>query len=431
MNKFTKSLSIYLLPLLGLILYSCIDDPVSPNGNRVSGTLYGKYDKLYISQYDDYIISIGNAPLQSISGSPEFSLNSFSVPYDIVINEYYGRIMFKYEGIGINRIKPVFMRPNSPDYPDWMRSYDYTIRLPSSDRIRTFYLKVISENKFFQERYKYTIGPDDTLINIWFICPLENETFTGKLIYLEEELTPGYKLEFTRYGIKTIDESVNGRIEFTESDISIDPEEVTETFRNNIPAGTGEYRNRAALNFEGYYNNSDLIIYGGILNGSEITLPLLPLENLKYKFTGSYQTGAYYGNAFREVVLNPGDEINIVHKTPVSLVSPEDNATNITGYSVFRINDDNSSGVFLYEFVLIHDFEAARFLKYFTESKELKFSDITCRGFEKQPNSKYFWWVYKLPGFPKIDSLLAVHYLQSPNFNNVELSNVRMFTTGP
>ena len=431
MNKFVKSLSSYLLPLLGIIFNSCIDDPVSPNGNRVKGTLYGMYDKLYVSPFDDYVISIGNAPLQTIYGSPEFSLNSFSVPYDIVLNEYYGRVMFKYEGIGINSINPVFMRPGSPDYPDWMRSYNYTIRLPSTDRIGTIYLKVISEQKFFQERYMYTRGPDDTLIYIWFTCPEENETFSGKLIYLEEEHKGGYKLDFPKYGIKSLEESVNDRIEFTESDISFDPPEITKTFRNTIPEGTYEYQSRAALNFEGYYSNSDLIIYDGVRNGSEITMPLLPLSNLKYKFTGSYQTGAYYGNAFRDIIRQPQDEINIVHKIPVSLVSPEDNAVNITGYNVFSINDDNSPGVFIYEFIVIHNFEAARFLKYYTTRRELKFSDITCRGFEKQPNSLYYWWVYKLPGFANIDSLLTVHYLKSPGYNNVELSRVRSFTTGP
>ncbi len=431
MNKFTKSLSIYFLPVLGLIFYSCIDAPVSPDGNRITGALYGKHDKLSVNLYSDYFISIGNAPLYLIEGTPEFSLNSFTVPYDLVINEFYGNLIYKYEGIKINNTKPLFLDPHAPESPDWLGYSDFVVRLPVSKHIRTFYLKVISEDKFYQQNYKYVIGPGDTLVGVWFHYPDITRKFSGKIMFLQEEVTEERMLEFPKYGIKSLDEVTFDRIEFTESDISYDPQEVTRTFRNSVPEGSYDYRSIVSLTFGGHDNGSDMNIYEGIRNGMEFTMPLLPLNDLRYKYIGGYQTGAYMGYASKEVVLNPGDEVNIIHKAPPAIISPEDNAVNIYGNDVFKINDDNQQGVYIYEFVVLRNFGVYKHLKYYTTKKELKFSDITCRGFEMQPNSTYYWWVYKLPGFQDIDKLLAVHYLKDSRYNDLELSQVRSFTTGP
>lgn len=431
MNKFTKSLSIYLLPVLGLIFYSCIDDPVSPDGNIVTCTLYDKYDKRYASRFDEFFISFGNAPLYYIAGTPEFTLNSFSTPYDFVINEFFGNKIFKYEGISINNIKPVFISPYDNERPEWPQYKDFIVRLPFSEYTRSFYLKVISEDRFYQERYKYYLGPGDTIVALWFEYPAGIEKFSGKIMYLQEEITGNYQLEFTGYGIKSLEEAVNDRIEFTEDDISYDPPEVTKTFRNTVPGESFEYRSKASLNFAGCDNGSDLVLYEGLRDGDQFTMPLLPLSNLNYKYVGGYQTGAYFGFAFKEVILNPADEMNIIHKTPLSIISPEANAVNITGNSVFKITDDNSPGVYMYEFVVMREGALYRYLRYYTAKKELKFSDITCRGFEMQPNSEYKWWVYKLPGFTNIDELLAVHYLRDSRYNDLELSENRTFNTGP
>ncbi len=144
MNKFTKSLSIYLLPVLGLIFYSCIDDPVYPEGNLVNVSLHDFYGEKYRfnSIFDRFLLSPGDAPITILTQS-EFIFNTYQSPYDIVITSDNSSFIYKYMGITSKKIKPLYY--GLLESPNFTR-LDIRIRIPEiKEKSTVYFVNFISD----------------------------------------------------------------------------------------------------------------------------------------------------------------------------------------------------------------------------------------------------------------------------------------------
>lgn len=434
MKIFLKSLSIYLLPLMAALFYSCIDDPVYPNGNMISGALHDELGTKILTLSDIYYISPGNLPISIIPYSSVFSLDTYKSPYDIVITSYLTNMSIKYHNISSNNIKPVFFDPQRTGYSSY-RSIVAKIVIPGIRSETILFVKFISNESYAQHKYIYSVHEGDSVLFLELAIPRTNGNYiiNGHIMIIEAENWPyNNQINFRRFGFKAADSIYDySTVKFSEAELDNDPQEIFTNFKNIVPQGYYISRNKVAISFTGYNGSNDLTLYNQIYDDENLPIPILPI-NYQIKYTGKYRAGGIYytQDAFRYILLKPGESGTVIHKEPISLLYPEDGDSNVSGSSEFRIIDNEPGGIYMYDFVFYTQHANRRF-RLFSASKQLKFSDITARGFESIPNSRYLWWVSKLPEFEDVNDLLKTPYVTDPKFNSVQMSQNRTFFTGP
>jgi hypothetical protein len=432
-----KSLSIYLLPLIGLIFYSCIDDPVNPDGNIVKVGVFDESGIKIVSISDLYYISPGNEPISFVPYFSDIILDTYKSPYDIVITSYLTNISIKYHNVTSKNINPVFFDPedysgNSSSY----RSIVTKIVFPQVSSETKMFAKFISNEIYYQNKYIYALHKGDSLLYLELAVPRtnRNEILNGHIMIIEaENWHSNNQINFKRFGLKQADSIYDYcTVKFSEAELGNDPQEVNTNFKNIAPQGAYSSRNNLiAISFTGYSGSNDLILYRQIYDEETLPIPILPI-NYQIKYTGTYMGGGMYYEqyAFKYVLLEPGQSGTIIHKEPISLLYPGDKDSNVNGSTEFRINDNEPGGIYMYDFVFYTQLANRKF-RLFSSSKQLKFSDITARGFESIPNGRYFWWVSKLPEFQDVNDLLNTPYVTDPKFNSLQMSERRTFYTGP
>ncbi len=431
MNKFTKSLSIYLLPVLGLLLYSCIDDPVSPNGNYVHISIHDEYGEQYYwnNSLDRFLISPGDAPI-TIFYQSEILLNTFNSPYSIVITSELEEIIYKYMNVASKDIKPLYYNYYS-NYNN-LQSFSIRIKIPEIKAERTeYFVNFISDLNYVQVMNQFTMRFGDSILYCYLKIPENNHSYflSGKIMIFEAaNWRHGNKIDYRKFGYKESDSlSENQTVVFTESDLEYDLPDILTNFKNILPTGRSGAGNQISISFPGYSKSADLLLIGGTSDNFDFIIPALPLEN-RIKFTGRYSGGNNSENAFRSELFELGENCIITHKEPISLVSPAYGDSNVTGSTIFKIYDDQPGGVYLYEFDINAPYGP---LRIYTSKQELKFSEIITRGFEWRPNRQYVWFVRKFPGFANVDELLSSPYTLSPKYNATQSTEPRYFYTGP
>lgn len=428
MKILIKSLSILLIILWCILLSSCIDDPVNPEGNYISGTLFSNYDTLLVYEYlNNYEISISDAPVFLIYKDANFILNSYSTPYNIVISDYYNDAILKYEGLNINNISPLyyFSFENYQSY--WSFGRYHTVTFPPLQSDKIIFLKFISTSKFFQDEQVFNLTKGTFYTD--FGINYNQNISEAEVIYLEAEKNRNNQYQFTNYGRKHIDNL--SFTNFNNSDIAFDPPEFIVNAVNILPAGKTEGKNKVSINFPGMFSTSDLVIYDDVPSNTSVIMPELPINSCRYKYTGTYKGGFYDENIFKNIFFNPGENPTVHHPASPMLKSPEDNSVNINQNTKFEISDNSDPGVYVFYFFYLRGNYPYNILGYYSTNKIHSFSEITCRGFEYKPNSEYIWWVNKLPDFSNVDELLAEPYTQNPVYNTLEASEIRTFHTGP
>ncbi len=428
MNKFTKSLSIYLLPVLGLIFYSCIDDPVYPEGNLVNVSLHDFYGEKYRfnSIFDRFLLSPGDAPITILTQS-EFIFNTYQSPYDIVITSDNSSFIYKYMGITSKKIKPLYY--GLLESPNFTR-LDIRIRIPEiKEKSTVYFVNFISDFNYLQEANQFTMRTGDSIMYCFLQVPVHiySTYFSGKIIIFEAENWRNKgNINYKRFGYKESDSLYrDSTIVFTESDLEYDLPDILTSFSNTPPAGRNG-NSLVSISFPGYSKSADLVLVGGTTDNFDFIIPALPLDN-NVRFTGTYDGGNYLDRAFKSELFELGDNCVITHKEPISLVSPAYGDSNVTGSTIFKIYDDQPGGVYVYEFNSGYTGP----LRIYTIRKDLKFSEILTRGFVWRPNTQYIWFVRKFPGFANVDELLSSPYTLNPKYNATQSTEPRYFYTGP
>ena len=172
-----------------------------------------------------------------------------------------------------------------------------------------------------------------------------------------------------------------------------------------------------------------MIIFDGLPDDYNIPIPLLPV-NFKIKYTGTYYGGSFFEYALKYKYFNPGENGIINHSEPISLSYPADKDSIISGNTVFKITDNYTGGVYMYEFYSLHSSLDSKFFRLFTTRTEVNFSDIISRGFEFIPYSRYYWWVSKLPEFQDVNDLLNSPYVTNTKYNSTQMTERRTFISG-
>ncbi len=435
MKLFIKSLYKYLLLLLALCFTSCIDDPVNPEGNMVSGSLYDQYGTKIKTLTDAFLISPGNQPITMLPYGSDFSINTFTSPFDIVITSFRTSVAVKYQDVEGSEIKPIFFDPTQLALLHY-ETFALRIRIPEVRKNQTkLYTKLLT-NKFYIPEWEYhqLQEGDSILYHVFKLRESEytNKVFGSLMIFEVENREDPANTNYKRFGIKAKDtiNRYNNTIVFTEEELQYDIPETQVTFKNTPPAGRSSGGNKIAITFPGYEKHNDLELYNSMPDEHTLNIPLLPIEN-KIRYTGLYNGGMFYEEAFKTKIFEAGESGEIVHKEPITLVAPADGDSLLYGTSEFRINDNEPGGIYLYEFMQIISFYEYRILRFFTGRKELHLSDITCRGFERQPNTRYYWTVSKFPEYQNTGEFLSSIYFYDTRYNSTQMTERRMFFTGP
>lgn len=434
MKLFIKSLYKYLLLLLALSLSSCIDDPVNPEGNMVSGSLYDQYGTKIKTLTDGFLISPGNQPITMLPYGSDFSINTFTSPFDIVITSFRTSIAVKYQDVEGSAIKPIFFDPTQLTLLHY-ESFALKIRIPEIRKNQTrFYTKLLTNKFYIPEReYHQLYEGDSILYHVIKMRESENPNIViGSLMIFEVDITGGpANMNYKRFGIKAEDTINDNRtIVFTEEELLYDIQETQVTYRNTPPAGRNSGGNKIAITFPGYEKNNDIEMYNSLPDEHTMNIPLLPIEH-KMKYTGQYNGGMFYEKAFKTKIFEPGESGEIIHNEPITLVTPADGDSLLYGSSEFKINDNEPGGIYLYEFMQIINFYEYKILRFFTGRKELDLSEITCRGFERQPNTRYYWTVCKYPEYQNTGEFLSTIYFYDTRYNSTQMTERRTFYTGP
>jgi hypothetical protein len=347
----------------------------------------------------------------------------------MVITSDNSAYIYKYTGITSKNIKPL--------YYDYSESFNYSrldlrIRIPEiKEKSTVYFVNLISDFNYVQEANRFIMRTGDSIMYCYLRVPehIYPAYISGKIIIFEAENWGNQgKTNYKRFGFKESDSlHRDSTIVFTESDLEYDLPDITTSFTNTPPAGRYGNRNKVSISFPGYNKSADLVLLDYTIDNFDFILPALPLES-KVKFTGSYQGGNYLDEAFKYGLFELGENCVITHKEPISLVSPAYGDSNVTGSTIFKIYDDQPGGVYMYEFNISGSHGP---LRIYTDSKELKFSEILTRGFDWRPNSQYIWYVRKFPGFANVDELLSSPYTVSPKYNETQSTEPRYFYTGP
>jgi len=427
MKKILKSLPIYLIPAYCILFNACIDDPVNPFGNKASATLYNNDGSILIDLSEIYLVSPGNYPITQFS-PPYFRINTFSSSYDLVVNTYWNFYTVKYAGLSSNSTNIVFEDPRYENTSNHPIEY-FIIVPPEQSEAGVYFYKFITDANCTSKSGSYQLNHGDSLIRCFIELPyLSREPVSGEIIIFKSKDYPSANIDFRNFGYKKID-SLNDYsiIKFTEEELTYDIPETSVHFRNITPAGRNGRISSVKLCFYPLEPKNELTLYQNVYNEGDFTIPILPMEN-KIKLTGSYDGGSYWNEGFAYKYVQIGENAEIVHKEPISLVDPPEGDSNINSSTVFRINDPESGGVFMYEFIKVSSYEHA-ILRIFSQSKELSFNDVFCRGFEYTPNMIYRWSVIKYSEFSGIDDFVSIPFTMNPKYNSVQASQRRTFYT--
>jgi len=428
MKKILKSLPIYLIPACCILFNACIDDPVNPYGNKVSATLYYNDGSKLLDRSDFYYVSPGNYPITQF-GPPYLTINTFSPSYDLVINTYWQDYTVKFTGINSSSPNIIYHDPEIDNSS--YTGISFFVKVPPNfDEISRFFYKLVSETISLEIEGSFQLSPGDSIGSCYIYVPYESiHSVSGDLVIFKAEQNTTGEIDFQNFGFKKIENLTPGvMISFAKEELTYDIPETIVHFQNIPPAGRGGYIKSIKLCFYPLVQSNELTIYRYFPNQGDISIPILPLDH-KIKLTGSYRGGNYWEDGFVYKYLNVGENAIVTHKDPIELVDPPDLDSNINFSTVFRIYDNETGGVYMYQFIQITNHYISKKLRIFSQNKELTFEDVFCRGFEYKPNTLYYWSVIKYPEFLGIDDFTSSPYSINPKYNSVQASVSRTFYT--
>ena len=400
----------------------------------VSGSLYDPNGTKIRTLADAHLISPGNQPISMLPYGSDFTINTFTSPFDIVITSFRTSVTFKFQDVEGSAIKPVFFDPTQAALLHY-ETFALRIRIPEIRKNQTrIYTKLLTDKFYIPEREYHQLHEGDSIL--YHVIKMREEEYShnviGSLMIFEVDITGGpANMNYQRFGIKAKDTiNDNNTIVFTEEELQYDIPETQVTYRNIPPAGRNSSGNKIAVTFPGYEKNNDIEMYNSLPDEFTMNIPLLPIEH-KMKYTGQYNGGSFYERAFKTKIFDPVESGEIIHNEPITLVAPADGDSLLYGLSEFKINDNEPGGIYLYEFIQIISYSEFRILRFITGRKELRLADITCRGFERQPSTRYYWTVCKYPGYQNTGEFLSTIYFYDTRYNSTQMTERRTFFTGP
>jgi hypothetical protein len=261
---------------------------------------------------------------------------------------------------------------------------------------------------------------------------LPNESsIEGKLLYLECEGDPWEINSYKKYGIKdvTLYTQANNEITFSQNEVSFDPEE---KYSEIISTGQSSEMYHDYTGSYLYIKNihNEIRLENNILgNYSYFTLPVLPDLDYSIKIEDA-AIGQEGQHSSKWIYIQPGENATIMHEQWPAIISPVNNAADITDTTTFMISDNLGPGIYQYSFRQDSTHQSIYFDIY-TEKKSFKLKDIISKGIIIPPNIRFRWWVNKVPNFNSMDEFVSTPFVLDDKYTSLQNSKMFKFTTAP
>jgi hypothetical protein len=417
--------------IAALLFQSCELEPNMPE-NVIEAQVLNN-DGFQLKSYDYSIsgfnLSIGNYPIARPDAYGKCRFENVGLPYNAVLSFFHSFCIYK----DINLKNPRFIL-----YEGWNNKYIrcyLTVNFPPIETNRVGYLRFISKDFFEQENPTIQqiqfINSHDSTSDICVRIPINKTSISGKLIYMVCHASDGRILSYDNFGTKdiTLNAGHNEPAKFIQGDIETDPAESQVTVNLSYPVQTYGYT-YFYLHFHGYNKNSNIIV--GVHNFIDNITQIVPTAlnspfdiEVKSTFVDVIHIIPYCFDRTKMIHLPPGSSGNITHKK-LTILTPQNNQTGVSGNTKFIVNEDGSKGI--YVFCIGYHFPAVIVT---TEKNFITLSDFVSREFHFIPYTEYTWCAGKLSNFNSIDEFLSEPFMLQENFNSIEFSDMKYFTTSP
>jgi len=417
----------YILTIpLSIILFlfsGCIDGTNYPVG-YVNGTVYNNRG----FPVNNYQVSIGDYPIINTNENGIFLIENVQKPYNLLINknDYAPESYVKY--LNLQTENPVVNSFGDAIY--YIRFKAFVTFPPYSDG-QWLLLKFIGDDSCYNYSPKIPWYPDDTtfLMNIFFKPGYTNTH--GKMIYLLCTLEGNGDISsYDAFAVKdiTLQSGTIVNVRFSKEETQFNPPEVNTHINIQRPSSIAPYQ-YIMLHFPGKDKNSEMELT--VLNylQTETLIPILPDLDYKIRTLSEYYTYSNFVNGIKWLITEPGEDINIIHKDFLKLLSPQNMEPEVNDTTVFSVENDPIPGV--YEFIIIAINEVDIKSIVISDINHIKLNDFKSRGFEFKPDLYYYWYVMKYPNYNSIDNFASVNFVMDDRYDYIQGSEVRHFKFMP
>lgn len=415
----------FVLVLMIFMAAGCSDDnPTNPGGPGTTVNVTGKVVDLIGAGISGVTVVIGSSTSVT-DAEGNFSISGVTTPYTakVVLAAGSNPVGIMYEGVTSEN--PVFFGTGLPSSPNTAK---LTVSIPAllpNQQAQIFFADAGILN------YSNTISgaeiSDSIRVN-W----TGSSTITGKIVVLVYTFAAGQITTYDKYGEKLNYVLNNGGVvseSFTNAELSMNPGE--NTVAGNVLPPTGYTTPKAHLMLK-------FSTAGSIANASRIGNELLASAYSFVVPTGlpsSFLIGVEgrssgtIGEFNQKIItVNSGSTNNNINLLAgANLSTPPDNATNIDTNTTFTFSA-GTGGITLISFN-----GTGRTFIVVTGSTagSTKIPSFSSFGLGLGSNVNYSWSVARLPNISSVDAFVNAAPYSNVNFNEVNQSESRNFTSAP
>jgi hypothetical protein len=300
-----------------------------------------------------------------------FILENVSVPYNNGFSRKFWLSEVISAFIGITNRNPMLVTGMGYPYP---KTCILDVYFPTLAADRMLFLKFVSDDYHLQfSDFPFRYG-SNAVFDVYILSA--QTSVAGKLIYLEcEEYYPSI-YSYKRYGIKNVVLNPNNHnvITFSPEEINIDPEESYTGITSVSQIGMHNDYTQSYLFFDN--NNNELRLEWDHGNYSQFTVPVLPKLNYDIKIK-DVSIGEQDERSEKWIHLQPGENATIIHDPCPTIITPVNNATNITDTTMFFVEDNTGPGIYGFDFLFEIDSSHAFRNFIYTDKKHFMPNELT------------------------------------------------------
>ena len=415
-----RKISAKLIFIFISVLYlGCSDDSITPSNSTVTGMVLNN-SKIPVPGLK---VKIGNESTVT-NKNGFFSLKNSSYPYDILVIDEAFKSQLLIKSINMRTvIIPDFLTNQSTDNPFYIK-----VTLPpgfihSGKKGKLIFTNdygiyssedIVSENTVLEVKMGWYSGSNGKMIIITYLTD-----DSGNII--------SYENFFEKTDIVAIpDITLNFNID--SSQLSFNPVERNLTGKINIPPGYNSSQQYFYLNFASYntsFNYPDCKF--SLINGDEFNI-IVPAElpSEYYIMINNYINvpGGDKYSLEACMVQKYSNKVILNAKLPADLISPAENAVDVTPQTEISHTPGEGSGVSVARF-----FKDDQIYSIITSSQSFLFSELSKFEIGEINNTNFFWTVQKYGDVPDLETYLTWYPSNAGEF--VSKSEQRMFKTAP
>lgn len=420
MKSLRKYLPAFVIIFSSLLYTGCVDSPVAPKTEVITGKIYSEYS-------ENFLVSIDEYPIVHTMRNTIFNLNKPEGPYNLVVSDFSfywpeSQYVIKYGGVTTNSPQIIMaFNPYGEYYYGLDQDYHIYIHSPYFKGSKAIFTKFVNDKKYHDNS---TYIPRSDSIGVSLLTPAGEQNMSGRLYILVadvDSLIQYQIISYTNFGWidLTLAPGRNPSIFLTPSDLNHDPAEFTVPVSSDFPV---ELEERLYISmgvpFKNGYKDIDI---SPLRFGKEFILPQLNIPSYKTKLTAQY-TGIMQGIDY--AYFEPGSPMHIAYDPTFTISSPPETGE-INDNTLFQINDPDQGSV--YEITFLRYTHS----KYITTKKSFSFSEAKARGFEFEAGKEYKWCVRKFSGFGTVDEFLREPYVNNDKLDKIMVSTLRRFVYSP